>query len=112
MTQPELTTRYAALDSSAKLRFLAIAAHFLTISLRGDSNSNSPNLPDRVHRLQGANELQHHLSAELLHHHHGDSKRYPDGVVTAILIEKAAYYRLARELRWSLTQAIERAQVS
>ncbi len=107
MTQTELTTRYAALDTPAKLRFLALTVHFLSISLRGDYDST--NLPECVHRLQGANELQHHLSAELLHHHDGDPKRYPDDVLIAILIEKAAYYHLAGDLGWALTQAIDRA---
>lgn len=108
MTQAELTIRYSALDSTAKVRFLAIAAHILTVSLRSDYDS--PDLPERLHRLQGANELQHHLSAELLHHHDGDLKRYPDDVLIALLIEKAAYYRLGGDLGWAVTQAIERAQ--
>jgi hypothetical protein len=106
MTQAEVTTRYIALDHPAKMRFLVIAAHFLTIALRGDYDS--PDLPYRVQRLQGANELQHHISSELLHH--DDRNSYPNDALVTNLVEKAAHYQLGGELRWSLSQAMECAE--
>jgi hypothetical protein len=108
MTEQELTTRYIALDSVAKARFISTTAHSLTIALRSDYVG--ADLAHRVHRLQGANELQHHLSSELLHHLEDDPKRYPDAVLIRMLVEKANYYKLGREMQQALTHAIARAE--
>jgi hypothetical protein len=105
MTKQELIERYIALDSSTKVRFLAVCSHSLTISLREDYDSSDLEL--RVKRLQGANELQHHLSSELLRHHDSDEKRYPDEVLINILLEKAATYNLSGAIGWSLNRALE-----
>ena len=103
MTKPECIERYTALDSKTKVRFLALASFFLTVSLRGDYNN--ADLEYRVRRLQGTNELQHHLSSELGHHHAEETKRYPDDVLINILAEKAAFYGLSGELASALSWA-------
>ena len=108
MTKRECIERYAALDPSTKVRFLALASHSLTIALRGDYDHTDTEF--RVRLLQGANELQHHLSSELEHHHAEECKRYPDDVLIDILVEKAAYYGLLGDLAWALTRAIERTK--
>jgi hypothetical protein len=101
---------YAALDSPAKARFLAVLSNQLTIFMRGEYDE----LVDcaiRVKRLMGSNELQHHVSSELRHHLEGDSDRYPDEVLLNILFEKALYYELSNELQQALVITAKRFRV-
>ena len=107
MTESELIQIYTALDSSAKARFLAVLSHQLTVYMRenyGESIAND----ERIQRLMGANELQHHLSSELRHHLDEDVNRYPDEVLMNILREKAHYYHLSNELQAALIYTAKR----
>jgi len=104
MANQELLDFYCGLGSSAKVRFLARAAYNLTVELRCDYD-DALDCKMRLQRLQGANELQHHLTAELAHHYNLDEKRYPDDVLFNILIEKAMFYEILPELLSAFSRA-------
>jgi hypothetical protein len=110
MTKSELLQMYAALDSPAKARFLAVLSNQLTVFMRGDYDE-SLDCARRVKRLMGSNELQHNISSELLHHLERDSDRYPDEVLLNIPHEKAHQYGLSNELQQALAVTAKRLRV-
>ena len=66
MTRPEFITAYSALAANDKISFLAQTSHQLTVGLRGtypDPAGEATTDEQSFKKLQGANELQHHLSA-------------------------------------------------
>lgn len=107
MTKLELLPIYTALDSSAKARFLAVLSHQFTVYMR-ENYDESIASDQRIKRLMGANELQHHLSSELRHHLDEDINRYPNEVLLDILFEKAHYYQLSNELQAALIYTAKR----
>jgi hypothetical protein len=107
MTKLELLQTYTALNSPAKVRFLAILSHELTIFVRGEYDE-SIDCDIRIKRLMGSNELQHHISSELRHHLEGNANRYPDEVLMNILLEKAHYYEISSELQQALVATAKR----
>lgn len=107
MTNLELLQIYSALDSSIKPRFLAVLSHQLTVYMR-ENYDESISGDQRIKRLMGANELQHHLSSELRHHLDEDVNRYSDEVLMNILHEKARYYHLSNELQGALIYTAKR----
>ncbi|WP_263418808.1 hypothetical protein [Terriglobus albidus] len=113
MTRPEFIAAYSALAANGKVSFLAQTSHQLTIALRGtypDPAGEATTDEQSFKRLQGANELQHHLSSELRHIHAGDPDRYPDDVLMNILFEKADFYGISGELSYSLLYVMKRFQ--
>jgi hypothetical protein len=105
MTIQEFLDAYVPLNDQTKVAFLARVSHALTISMRGlyDSTEDPHQL---IERFKGANELQHHLSSQLRHHHQKDPKRYPDDVFINILVEKSTHYRIGGELGWAFQFAM------
>ena len=110
MTKSEFLQMYAALDSPAKARFLAVLSNQLTIFMR-EEYDESADCARRVKRLMGANELQHNISSELRHHLEGDPDRYPDEVLLSILLEKADNYELSNQLQQALAATTEKFRV-
>jgi len=105
MTRPEFIAAYSSLPASDKISFLAQTSHQLTVYLRGsypDVSGESKLDGLSLKKLQGANELQHHLSSELRHIHVSNPDRYPDDVLLNILWEKADFYDISEELNHSL----------
>ncbi|SNS95751.1 hypothetical protein SAMN05421770_103223 [Granulicella rosea] len=105
MTKQELIDGYSAMSSRAKVQFLALCSFSLTVGMRGLYDLTDSE--KRARRLQGANELQHHLSSELGHHDEENEKRYPDDVLINILLEKAAHYGISGEMGYALRQAMK-----
>lgn len=104
MTKQELIDFYLSLDEAHKTKFLVRASHSLTVGMRGlyDPTSDTPSDPKA---FQGANELQHHFSAEA-GHKLSDQTGYPDDVLLSIPLEKAEYYGITSELEYALESAI------
>jgi hypothetical protein len=94
---------YADLDDYQKVDLLARVASYLTVAFR-DLAYSQPNAPEAFYKLQGLNELQHHLTSQLLAHFHRDEARYPDDVFIRILTEKARHYGVSSCLSLSFNR--------
>jgi hypothetical protein len=96
---------YADLNDDQKVEFLARIAFDLTIDFRDVAYTES-HTPENMKKLQGINELQHHLTSQLLAHHRRDGARYPDQVFVAVLIDKAKHHGLLLRLQRSLERRL------
>jgi hypothetical protein len=105
MTLDEAIDRYVAVAPEDKCRFLIRLSYELTVQMRGCYDEADVGL--RVVKLQGANEIQHHLASEAHHHLVGNIERYPDDVLIRILVENGAFYNIGGELAGALTRCLE-----
>lgn len=103
MDQEKAICHYELLDDAAKVRLLGKFCFDLTIDFRAIISEAMPN----QEKLKGINELQHKALAQMMHHHAGRSKRYPDRVFLAILLDLGNYYGLNAQVQRSLFAKIE-----
>lgn len=108
MTLNEAIDRYAAIAPKDKGCFLIALSHELTVHMRGCYDESDTGL--RATKLQGANEIQHHLAAEASHHLEEDPKRYPDDVLIRSCVEDGAFYKIGGEFRGALRRCLDRYQ--
>lgn len=109
MTLNDAIEQYVAIGPANKARFLVSLSHELTIHMRscyvGGLDSET-----RATKLQGANELQHHLASEAGHHLDSDIDRYPDDALIRICAERATFYKIEPELAGALKRCLLREQ--
>jgi hypothetical protein len=86
METVQLTAAYRALPASAQLEFLVRFAHELTLVGRDSYECGTLELL-HPQRLRAVNEIQHRVSAHALALLTNDEHRYPDEVLTAIILE-------------------------
>ena len=106
MTTSEATTGYTSLPVEGKIELLSRLAHELTVVAREGYEVGGNGLTDPAF-VRAINELQHRVTAQIVHIIGGGGSRYPDEVFMRMLFADDGLTRqdriaaaFAKSMRW------------
>ena len=108
MNNSETISKFSLLPAELQVRALALLAFNLTIRAREvylEEDAKRANAKLRIH-----NEIQHRITAHVVHLLESDEKRYPDDVLIRILCEHAQQGGIEKTFLYELEFAIERVE--
>ncbi len=88
-TTQDFKSAFAALPPESQARFLATVSYEATVWARHHYPEVADNAKLSLQVLRAFNELQHKLTAQVVHLLAGDEGRYPDDVFVDIMFECA-----------------------
>jgi len=101
MTGNEDMTAFSSLTQTQQIVFLASYAHCLTMAARDTYVPGEDTVADPC-RLRRMNEIQHRVTAHLLHLLNDNPERYPDDGLMSIILDDND-----PELMWAFKQALK-----
>jgi len=104
MEQDAIVSLLSKMTDAQQLLFLAKLSCNLTIAGRHALPGASPDLTvdQQIRRLEGVNECQHRIAAQLISILKPSDARYPDEALCAVLFEVAAEYEFTDDFSRAL----------
>jgi len=106
LTINELIGIFSNLSSKRKILFLSLLAHNMTISARETYIADSIQIKEPS-KLRAFNEMQHQITAQLIHILEDDPLRYPDEVLFNLLDDIARQAECIKSLDNAMVWAIK-----